>query len=95
MPGSAPVPEIQVCVCALFSLRLGGMQNREILYTSRLTVFLSMIVYEPSYLFWLLFRSFIVPDTAIWPGPEAIHLVTMKGDKIPSRDQQMLLVVHI
>lgn len=51
MPGSDTFPEIQVCVCALFSLRLGRMQNREILYISRLTVFVFMTVYELSYLF--------------------------------------------
>lgn len=62
------------------------MQNREILYISRPTVFLFMNVYELSYLFWLLFGSFIVPDTAIWPGPEVIHLITLKRDKIPGRD---------
>lgn len=36
MPGSDLFPEIQVCVCAQFSLKLGCMQNREILYISRL-----------------------------------------------------------
>lgn len=45
-----------------------------------------MTVYELSYLFWLLFGSFIVPDTAIWPDAEVIHPITLKSDKIPGRD---------
>lgn len=45
-----------------------------------------MTVCELSYMLWLLFESFIVPDTAIWPGPEVNHLITLKTDKIPRRD---------
>jgi len=52
-----------------------------------------MNVCELPHLFWLLFGAVIVPG--IRPGPEVVQLITLKSDKIPSRDEQTLLVVCV